>query len=329
MRSHRPRACSSSSDPSVWRTASWGLHQPRRLHGRSVNAHGCTDTRSGGLCPGWVSGSASRRSGSSSRCGRSRSSPRSRSRSTPPSCAAFAPGSAGRTSVWRRPRLRSHRCRHSRRRRCHERPDRDVPELRSATCVGKMTPTLPAPLARLGAWMDGRLERIQATSLGGRLDPYLGLGELRRFNPLLALIPMVVLFLLGLRRSQFGHMDTVGGIFPMMALISGLNPVTGLLSALAYGAGDLLQKFVVDDVFYEGVKTTGDYWGARLGYLIAYSSLVTFGVLPGVCSRAGRKIAVRVAAGERGGTSGGLPSPPVAASAAAAAIIGSVLGGGA
>ena len=191
-----------------------------------------------------------------------------------------------------------------------------------------MTQTLPPPLAKLGAWMDGRLERIQGTSLGTRLDPYLGLGELRRFNPLLALIPMVVLFLLGLRRSQFGHMDTVGGIFPIMALISGLNPVTGLLSALAYGAGDLLQKFVVDDVFYEGVKTTGDYWGARLGYLIAYSSLVTFGVLPGVCSRAGRKIAVRVAAGERGGTSGGLPSPPVAASAsAAAAIIGSVLGG--
>ena len=191
-----------------------------------------------------------------------------------------------------------------------------------------MAQALPPPLAKLGAWMDVRLERIQATGLGRRLDPYLGFGELRRFNPLLALIPMALLFFFGIRRSQFGHMDTVSGIFPIMALISGLNPVTGLLSALAYGAGDLLQKFAVDDVFYHGVKTAGDYWGARLGYLVSYSALATFGVLPGVCSRAGRRIAVRVAADQRGGTSGGLPPPPVAAPAsAAAAIIGSVIGG--
>lgn len=184
----------------------------------------------------------------------------------------------------------------------------------------------------LGRWRsgaEGKLDRILATRWGRRFDPYLGLGELRRVNPLLGLIPMALLFVFGLVRSEFGHMDTVPAIFPIMALISGLNPFVGILSGLAYGLGDLLQKFVVDDVFYEGVRTAGDYWGARAGYLIAYSALILFGILPGVLSRAGRRIALRVTADQRGG--GGLPVPgPVGAGVnVVAGLIGAVIGGAA
>lgn len=174
--------------------------------------------------------------------------------------------------------------------------------------------------------MDARLGRAAATRVGRALDPYLGISELRRINPALALIPMVVVFVMGLTRSTFGHIDTVPGVFPMMALISGLNPVAGLLSAAAYALADLAQKFVVDDVFYEGVRTAGDYWGARAGYVLAYPALLLFGVLPGALSRAGRRVAQRVTVDQRGGIGG--PTVPVTAPPnLIAQLIGSVLGG--
>jgi hypothetical protein len=183
------------------------------------------------------------------------------------------------------------------------------------------------PLSRWRSRAEARLDRIRSSPLGRRLDPYLGFSELRRFNPLLALLPMGLLLVFGLVRSQFGHMDTVPAIFPIMALISGLNPFVGILCGLAYGAGDLVQKFVVDDVFYEGIRTAGDYWGARAGYLIAYSALILFGILPGVFSRVGRRVAVRIVGDQRGGV-GLPPAGPVAAGAhVVAAIVGAVVGG--
>lgn len=182
-------------------------------------------------------------------------------------------------------------------------------------------------LARWRARAEERLDRIRSSRLGRRVDPYLGFSELRRFNPLLAVLPMGLLLVFGLVRSQFGHMDTVPAIFPIMALISGLNPFVGILSGLAYGAGDLLQKFVVDDVFYEGIRTAGDYWGARVGYLIAYSALILFGILPGVVSRVGRRVAVRIVRDQRGGVGLPPPNPVVAGAHVLAGIVGAVVGG--
>ncbi|MEW6059457.1 MAG: papain-like cysteine protease family protein [Actinomycetota bacterium] len=147
------------------------------------------------------------------------------------------------------------------------------------------------PLARVRAAIDRRLDRILARRTGRRLDALLGFSDLRRFNSLLALIPIAFMFVLGALRSQYGHIDTSWGVFPLMALISGLNPFVGLLSGLAFGAGDLIQKFIVDDVYYESARTAGDYWGARLGYLVSYSSLIVFGVLPGMLARVGSRIA--------------------------------------
>jgi hypothetical protein len=154
--------------------------------------------------------------------------------------------------------------------------------------------TQPGPAEGLRTRMASWIERLLAHPLIARLDPYLGVSELRRINPLLLLIPVGVMSFLGARTSQFGHMDTVGGIFPIISLISALNPFVGLLSGLAYAGSDFVQKFITDDVFYEGARTTGDYWGARFGYLLAYSSMIMFGLVPGIVSRIGGRIGERV-----------------------------------
>lgn len=162
----------------------------------------------------------------------------------------------------------------------------------------------------------------------------MGISQLRRINPLVALVPIAITFVMGASKSRFGHIDTVGGIFPIMSLVSSLNPLAGLLSAASYGVGDLLQKFATDDVFYEGVRTGGDYWGARGGYLIGYSSLAVFGTLPGILARVGSRLAVRIASSnaQRGSTVGamaagdGLSSGARAIAAAIGGLGGGVLG---
>jgi hypothetical protein len=184
-------------------------------------------------------------------------------------------------------------------------------------------------LSRVRAVADRRLDRILARRMGRKLDPFLGFSELRRFNPLLALIPIAFMFALGAMRSQYGHIDTAWGVFPLMALVSGLNPVVGLLSGLAYGAGDLIQKFIVDDVYYESARTAGDYWGARLGYLVSYSSLIVFGLLPGILARAGSWIARALTLRTAGSKANGAELSRTAStiSGAVGAAVGAVAGG--
>ena len=169
--------------------------------------------------------------------------------------------------------------------------------------------------------MDRTLDRILTWRLVRALDPVLGVRQARSMHSLLLLIPMAITFVLGARTSQFGHIDTVGSIFPLMTVISVLNPFAGLLAALAFGVGDLAQKFVVDDVFYESARTGADYWSARGGYVLAYSSLVVFGLLPGMLSRlgalGGRRVATLAAARKADG----------AAASSSAETIGAVVGG--
>ena len=189
--------------------------------------------------------------------------------------------------------------------------------------------TQSGPAAGLRANLERRLDRLLERPIVRRLDPLLGVSELRRLNPLIALVPIAVMAFLGARTSQFGHMDTVGGIFPVMSLISALNPFVGLLSGLAYAAADLLQKFITDDVFYEGLPSLGDYWGARAGYLIAYSSMIMFGLVPGVLARVGggigEKLAMRTATQ---GATAAQPSPnAVRFGRAAGRAIGAAVGG--
>lgn len=197
--------------------------------------------------------------------------------------------------------------------------------------MAQQPPALPPAVAnalrRTRAFLDRRLDGILARPLGRRLDPFLDIGVVRRINSLLLLIPVIVAFVLGLLSSQYGHIDQAPGIFPVMSIISGLNPFAGILSAVAYGIGDLLQKFVHDDVYYGVVKTSGDYWAARGGYALAYSSLVVFGVLPGVLARAGRLVAIRVASQQAGAKANGAQLSRQASFVAGA--IGGVVGGAA
>jgi len=172
----------------------------------------------------------------------------------------------------------------------------------------------------LRATAESWLDRLPSRPAIGRLDPYLGVSELRRLNPLLAFIPIGVMAVLGARTSEFGHMDTVGGIFPIMSLISALNPLVGLLSGLAYGASDFIQKFIVDDIFYEGDRVGLDYWGARVGYLLGYSSMIMFGLVPGVMARIGGRV------GDRAVTRSAVRGANVAAPSPRALLLGRAVG---
>ena len=189
--------------------------------------------------------------------------------------------------------------------------------------------TQSGPAAGLRANLERRLDRLLERPLVRRLDPFIGVSELRRLNPLIALAPIAVMAFLGAKTSQFGHMDTVGGIFPVISLISALNPFVGLLSGLAYAAADFVQKFITDDVFYEGFASGADYWGARAGYLIAYSSMIMFGLVPGVLARVGGRIGEKVAM--RTATQGATAAQPspnaVKFGRAAGRAIGAAVGG--
>lgn len=184
-------------------------------------------------------------------------------------------------------------------------------------------------IAKVRARIDRILDRMLSWRPVRRIDAFLGIGQLRRLNSLLLLVPMAVTFVMGVRTSEFGHMDTVGGIFPLMSLISVLNPFAGMAAALAFGAGDLIQKFVVDDVFYGGIKTSGDYWGARGGYALAYAALVVFGVLPGVMSRIGALVGRRAARGAAARSANGaqLSVPAELLGGVVGAALGGVAGG--
>lgn len=185
------------------------------------------------------------------------------------------------------------------------------------------------PAAGLRANLERRLDRLLERPLIRKLDPVLGVSELRRVNPLIALVPIGVMVVLGARTSQFGHMDTVGGIFPVISLISTLNPFVGLLSGIGYAAADFIQKLIVDDVFYETIGSGGDFWTARLGYLLAYSSMVMFGLVPGILARIGSRIGERVAtrAATQGATAA-QPSPnAVRLGRVAGGAIGAAVGG--
>lgn len=184
-------------------------------------------------------------------------------------------------------------------------------------------------ITKARARIDRTLDRILSWRLVRALDPVLGVRQARGVNSLLLLIPVAVTFVLGARTSQYGHIDTVGGIFPLMTVISVLNPFAGLLAALAFGVGDLAQKLIVDDVFYESARTAADYWAARGGYVLAYSSLVVFGLLPGMMSRlgalGGRRVATLAAARNADGAAVSLSAETIGAFVGGA--VGGVLGG--
>lgn len=126
------------------------------------------------------------------------------------------------------------------------------------------------------------------------LAPYLELDRLASLKPWILFGSLGLPALLGLYSSQYGHIDTTPFIYQVMPIISGINPVLGLLGGIVFGIADIAEKMVTNNIY--GVSGSGDYFGARMGYLIAYLAVIVSGVVPGVLARVFRNAARRIMA---------------------------------
>ncbi|MDQ7825506.1 MAG: hypothetical protein RDV48_22090 [Candidatus Eremiobacteraeota bacterium] len=118
-----------------------------------------------------------------------------------------------------------------------------------------------------------------------KLEWLLEIEMLQRRHPVMLAISLICVFWRGLCITSLGHIGTDPIIYPLIGAVSGFNPFLGMLCGVAYGLGDLIQKFLKPDMY--GAKGWGDlnYWGAMVGYTVSYSSLVIMGVLPGMLAR--------------------------------------------
>jgi len=137
---------------------------------------------------------------------------------------------------------------------------------------------------------------------------------------------------MGFYLSRLGHIETTPVINLVMPFISCINPTLGLLSAIAFGVADFIEKLFTNNVYYESHGGgLGDYIGARIGYIIAYSAVAAWTVLPGLLSRAlgGR---VRRWAEERAAArsigAGAVPTGTKRFLELAAGSVGAAIGGG-
>jgi len=161
-----------------------------------------------------------------------------------------------------------------------------------------------------------------------RLEWLLEIQALSRRHPVVLVLSLGFVLWRGLMKTPLGHIATDRAIYPFIGMMSGYNPFLGLLCGVAYGVGDLAQKFVWPDIY--GARRWGDlnYWGAMVGYVVAYSSLMLMGLLPGMTSRvcraaAGgilRRVIRRRATAMADGADplGPLPNPAIEIAAAAA-----------
>jgi len=109
---------------------------------------------------------------------------------------------------------------------------------------------------------------------------------MRTINPIVLFLPIAFTLLLGLMPSANGHIETTPYLFQILPIISVFNPFLGYLSSLAFAVGDIIQKLIIDDVYYGGTgRTAADWIGARIGFLISYTSVILFGLLPGILGR--------------------------------------------
>ena len=123
-----------------------------------------------------------------------------------------------------------------------------------------------------------------------RLEWLLEIESLTRRHPVGLAFSMLYVLWRGLRVTPLGHIGTDPIIYPLLGAISGFNPFLGLVCGALYGVGDLAQKFVWPDIYGARGWTDKNYWGAMGGYLVAYSSLMIMGVLPGLLSRVFRTV---------------------------------------
>lgn len=128
---------------------------------------------------------------------------------------------------------------------------------------------------------------IAKAPLIGRLAGQLRFEEFTSLGRSLVLGACAVAALLGFYPSSLGHIETTPFINIIMPIISCINPALGFASSVIFGICDFAEKMLTNNVYYEGNNpTTGDYIGARIGFLFSYTMVMAWGILPGMFSHA-------------------------------------------
>jgi hypothetical protein len=141
-----------------------------------------------------------------------------------------------------------------------------------------------APLVRLANRV------LRAVPALKRLEWLLEIESLTRRHPVALALSMLYVAWRGLRITSLGHIGTDPTIYPLLGVISGFNPFLGLTCGALFGVGDLAQKLVWPDIYGARGWTDSNYWGAMCGYMVAYSSVMIMGVIPGMLSRVFRML---------------------------------------
>ncbi len=127
-----------------------------------------------------------------------------------------------------------------------------------------------------------------------RFEAYLEIESLRKRPPVILALSIVFLAYRGIHTTPNGHIGTDIAVFPFLTLVSCFNPFLGALCAVAFSVADFLQKLVHPDIYGAMQWSDPNYPGAMLGYVAAYSITLWMGVMPGLVSRIGRKIAISI-----------------------------------
>ena len=121
-----------------------------------------------------------------------------------------------------------------------------------------------------------------------RVEWLLEVERLTKIHPVLLALTLAFVLWRGLRPTELGHIGTDALIYPLIGALSYFNPFLGVLSGVAYGIGDLTQKLFWNDIYGATGSRGLNYWAAMVGYVLAYSSLMMMGLLPGVLARVAR-----------------------------------------
>lgn len=129
-------------------------------------------------------------------------------------------------------------------------------------------------------------------ALEERFEPYIEFRRGRQMDRALVFAVLVYMAVLGAYPSSLGHLDTAPQIWIALPIVSGFNPYLGLVSGVVFSVFDWLGKWLPFESVYGADFGGGiqNFFGARVGYILAYTTLVLNGMLPGILARVFRQI---------------------------------------
>ncbi len=210
--------------------------------------------------------------------------------------------------------------------------------VKARQAIGNFFTGLPfwSDVEKISMFIAGPIQGVASLTLKTfpflkRQEKYLEIESLKKRPPVILALSVAFLVFRGLMTSPNGHIGTDTSVFPALTLVSAFNPFLGGLCGIVFGGADLIQKLVNPDIFGAMTRTSSNYPGAMLGYVIAYSITIWMGVAPGVMTRIGRNIAISMflkawRARVASKADGAIP-PGEEAAAGGAALLGGMLGG--